>query len=89
LRGLDEVDNGYLYYVLKREVAQFKDNAYGSTFGSITTKTFDSIKIAVPPIDVQLSIVTEIEQIETKITAAQQIIDSAASKKQDILKQYL
>jgi restriction endonuclease S subunit len=74
---------------LKREVAQFKDNAYGSTFGSITTKTFDSIKIAVPPIDVQFSIVTEIEQIETKITAAQQIIDSAASKKQDILKQYL
>lgn len=89
LRGLEEVDNGYLYYVLKREVAQFKDNAYGSTFGSITTKTFDSIKIAVPPIDVQLSIVTEIEQIETKITAAQQIIDAAASKKQDILKQYL
>jgi restriction endonuclease S subunit len=89
LRGLDEVDNGYLYYVLKREVAQFKDNAYGSTFGSITTKTFDSIKIAVPPIDVQLSIVTEIEKIETKITAAQQIIDAAASKKQDILKQYL
>jgi restriction endonuclease S subunit len=89
LCGIDEVDNGYLYYVLKREVAQFKDNAYGSTFGSITTKTFDSIKIAVPPIDVQLSIVTEIEQIETKITAAQQIIDSAASKKQDILKQYL
>jgi type I restriction enzyme M protein len=89
LRGLEEVDNGYLYYVLKREVAQFKDNAYGSTFGSITTKTFDSIKIAVPPIDVQLSIVTEIEQIETKITAAQQIIDAAASKKQAILKQYL
>lgn len=89
MRGLDEVDNGYLYYVLKREVAQFKDNAYGSTFGSITTKTFDSIKIAVPPIDVQLSIVTEIEKIETKITAAQQIIDAAASKKQDILKQYL
>ena len=66
-----------------------KDNAYGSTFGSITTKTFDSIKIAVPPIDVQLSIVSEIEQIETIIANAQQIIDSAASKKQDILKQYL
>jgi len=89
LRGLAEVDNGYLYYVLKREVAQFKDNAYGSTFGSITTKTFDSIKIAVPPIDIQLSIVSEIEQIETIIATAQQIIDSAASKKQDILKQYL
>ena len=89
LRGLAEVDNGYLYYALKREVAQFKDNAYGSTFGSITTKTFDSIKIAVPPLDDQQSIVSEIEQIETTITAAQKLIDDAAGKKQAILKQYL
>jgi type I restriction enzyme M protein len=89
LRGLAEVGNDYLYYVLKREVAQFKDNAYGSTFDSITTKIFDNIKIPVPPITVQQSLVLEIEKIETNIRAAQKIIDEAASKKQAILKTYL
>ncbi|WP_313656750.1 N-6 DNA methylase [Planktothrix agardhii] len=52
LRGLDTVDNGYLYFVLSSEIKQFKDNAYGSKFDSITTKTFDSIKIPVPPLKI-------------------------------------
>lgn len=89
LRGLEEVDNGYLYYILNKEVAQFKNNAYGATFGSITTKTFDSIRIPVPPISIQQTLVSEIEVLEAQISAAQQIIASAAGEKQKVMELYL
>ncbi|MDO9215551.1 MAG: restriction endonuclease subunit S [Methylococcales bacterium] len=89
LRGNEEMDNGFLYYVLKREINQFKDNAYGSTFGSITTRTFDSIRIPIPPVDIQKNILIDIEKIENKISTAQKTINEAASKKQAVLKQYL
>jgi type I restriction enzyme M protein len=89
LRGNEEVDNGFLYYVLKREIKQFKDNAYGSTFGSITTRTFDSIRIPIPPLDIQKNILVDIEKIENKIATAQKIINEAASSKQAVLKRYL
>lgn len=64
LRGLKNVYNDYLYYVIQREVRQFKLNAYGATFDSITTRTFDEIKIPLPPLDIQKQIVAEMEAIE-------------------------
>jgi hypothetical protein len=42
-----------------------------------------------PDFNTQQQLITEIAAHETNITAAQQIIDAAASKKQAILKQYL
>ena len=68
LRGLSDIDNGFLYYMLKREVAQFKLNAYGTKFDSITIRTFDDIKIPLPPLGVQQKIVEEIEVIEKQAT---------------------
>lgn len=89
LRGNEKMDNGFLYYVLKREIKQFKDNSYGSTFGSITTRTFDSIIIPIPPLDIQKNILVDIEKIENKIAITQKTINEAASKKQAVLKRYL
>ncbi len=42
-----------------------------------------------PDFNTQQQLITEITAQETIITAAQQIIDAAASKKQAVLKQYL
>ncbi|MEI6205298.1 MAG: restriction endonuclease subunit S [Desulfuromonadales bacterium] len=64
LRGRNEIDNGFLYYALLREVAQFKLNAYGSKFDSITIRTFDDIFIPLPPLDIQQKIIEEIESVE-------------------------
>lgn len=46
-------------------------------------------RIPVPDLAIQQQLITEIAVQETSITAAQTIIDAAASKKQAILKQYL
>jgi type I restriction enzyme S subunit len=50
---------------------------------------YESIKIPVPPIEVQKDFVKEIEKLEEKIFEAQKVINNAASQKQAILKKYL
>ena len=89
LRGNSDVDNGFLYYVLGREVKQFKDNAYGSKFDSITIRTFDNIQIPLPDITIQKKMVSYIEKIEPKIKKAQAVIDNKQKRKQGVIKKYL
>ncbi|MDR3260204.1 MAG: restriction endonuclease subunit S, partial [Tannerella sp.] len=60
------LNQGYLYFILKFEVEQLKSKAYGAIFNAITTKTFDSIKIPLPPKEIQQKIVSEIEVLEKK-----------------------
>ena len=50
---------------------------------------YENYRIPVPDLTTQQQLITEIAVHETNITAAQKIIDAAASKKQAILKQYL
>lgn len=64
LRGKRGITNDYLYFALKLAIEQLRDNSYGAIFGAITIKTFDLIKIPLPPMDVQGKIVAEIEKIE-------------------------
>jgi restriction endonuclease S subunit len=51
---------------LKREIEQFKNNSYGAIFNAITVKTFDLIRVPLPPKDIQEKIVSEIEVLEAK-----------------------
>jgi len=71
------INTGYLFYVLKQEIQQFKANAYGSTFDSITIKTFDAIKISLPPFEIQNKIVHECESIDSQVTTAQASMEQA------------
>ena len=89
LRPHKNIDVGFLYYIIIKEVQQLKDNAYGTTFGSITTKTFDSIIIPLPELKIQKEIVSQIEKLETKITKAKTIIESANKRKESVLRKYL
>jgi len=89
LRGLESVDNGFLLYVLRHEIAQLKNNAYGSTFNSITIKTFDNIEIPLPPLAEQQRLIAEIELLEKSIAESQKIIDSASTIKAGIMQKYL
>ena len=89
LRAKKDIDIGYLFYILKQEIAQLKEKATGVTFGAIVKATFDSIKIPVPPLAEQAALVAQIEAIEAKIAEAQAVIDAAPAQKQIILKKYL
>ena len=89
LRGSSDVDNGFLYFILKNEISQFKDNAYGSKFDSITTRTFDSIQIPLPTLDRQVAMLESIEKIEPIIYKETLLIESSDERKQNILTKYL
>ena len=79
----------YLYFALKFEIEQFKNNAYGAIFDTITTRTFDLIKIPLPSLSEQQKIVSEIEKIEEKINQLEKEIAEIPEQKEAILKKYL
>lgn len=85
------IDKDYLYYALSSESAQaqFQEKALGGVVKNLNIERAKGVKIPVPPLADQQRLVAEIEKLEQTITAAQKIIDEAASKKQAILKQYL
>jgi len=72
-----------------KEVKQLKDDAYGSTFDSITTRTFDSILILLPSLDNQKILVEKLEKLEKKIGELKAIINQTSNKKEAILKEFL
>lgn len=83
------LDSSYLYFALKFEIAQLKNNAYGTIFDAITTKTFDLIKIPLPSLSEQENIVDEIESIEAQIAELENEIKAIPAQKEAILKKYL
>ncbi|MDR1363258.1 MAG: restriction endonuclease subunit S, partial [Spirochaetaceae bacterium] len=85
LRGNKELDNGFLYYILKTEIEQLKNSSYGSIFKSITTKTFDEIQIPLPPLEIQQKIVAEIEGLEIKERKAKAKITGLQEKMNEII----
>ena len=57
LRGNDQIDNGFLYYVLSFERPYIESLATGMKFPSIVKNTLDQIQIPLPPMDVQKKLV--------------------------------
>ena len=89
LRGNENIDSGYLYYALKYEIEQLKQNSYGTVFDTITVKTFDSIAIPLPPLEKQKEIVAEIETYEMEIAKAKSKLVELEQLKKDIINKYL
>jgi restriction endonuclease S subunit len=71
LRSKTPISNDYIYYVLKREIQQLKSQAFGSKFDAITIKTFEEVKLPIPPLDIQQQIVSECEAVDAEVAAAQ------------------
>jgi type I restriction enzyme M protein len=77
--------NNYLYYILVQQIHQFKLNAYGSKFDSITVRTFDDIKIPLPPLEVQKQIVQECEAIDKDFEKAAKELEEARKEIEHIV----
>lgn len=77
----------YLYYVLS--TLELEKMIKGIGVPGINRNDVYQRLIPVPDFTIQQQLITEISAQETSITAAQKIIDAAASKKQAILKKYL
>lgn len=77
LRTKGATTNDYVFYALKREIQQLKAQASGSKFDAITIKTFNEVKIPLPPIAIQQQIIAECEAVDEEITGAHVSIATA------------
>ena len=88
-------ENEYLakYYAHYFSMKVFNNEVLKGVSGQQLPRTswthLSAIKIPVPPLSIQQTLVSEIEVLEAQINAAQQIIASAAGEKQKVMELYL
>ena len=63
----DIVLNNFLYYLLKFNIQDLKQNTHGAVFDTITRQTFDCIDVDVPPIEEQRAIAKILSDLDEKI----------------------
>ena len=83
LRGqTDRVDQDFLYYILCSDhvFAQFERAATGGVVNNLNSKLVRGVKIPLPQIDVQKSIVSEIEFEQALVDANRDLIDRFEQK---------
>lgn len=80
----------YKYYFLSRN---FNDEVLKGVSGQQLPRTswgnMQAIQIPVPPVSELQEIATEIETLEQQIATAQELIDTAAARKQAVMRKYL
>jgi restriction endonuclease S subunit len=86
-----KLDKDYLYNVLSSKMVQeqFSGLATGTTVDNLNIPRVQSVKIPIPPLSEQKTLVGKIEKLENKINQAQDKLKSAPVKKQSILDKYL
>ena len=66
LNGKD-IENDFLYYALKNQINNIKQNTHGAVFDTITRSTFDTIFLPLPPLSEQKSIAEILSSLDEKI----------------------
>ena len=84
LRGNDQIDNGFLYYVLSFERPYIESLATGMKFPSIVKNTLDQIQIPLPPMDVQKKLVHACAKIDEEYNIARRSIETYRQKIADL-----
>jgi len=86
-----KINKDYLFNILlsKSVQEQFSGLATGTTVDNLNISRVQSVKIPVPPLSAQKTLVSQIEILENKISQAQEIIDKTPAKKQQILDKHL
>ncbi len=80
LRAKDNIDSGYLYYVLCESRKLFLSEATGSKFPSIVRNTFSQVKIPLPPLSIQKEVVAECEKVDEEYNTSRMTIEEYRSK---------
>ncbi|GAB4260922.1 MAG: hypothetical protein Kow0065_11330 [Methylomicrobium sp.] len=77
LRSKTEISNDYIFYVLKREIEQLKSQSTGSKFKAIIMKTFDEVKLPVPPKDIQETLINDCTAVDDDLANQRNIVTAA------------
>ena len=70
------IDADYLVYLLKDQVANFKNISQGSTIQGVTKRQLSEIRIPLPPLEAQQQIVEEIEGFQKVIDGARAVVEN-------------
>ena len=67
LRANEISENDFLYYLLKHNIQQLKQNVHGAVFDTITRDTFDQVDVLLPPLPEQRAIAGVLSSLDDKI----------------------
>lgn len=67
IRGQKNVDQTFLYYLIKYSIKKLKAITHGSVFDTITRDTFDNIEVRIPEKQIQNKIAKLLSKIDDKI----------------------
>lgn len=76
IRGNEEVDKTFLYYLLKNSITNLKNISHGSVFDTITRETFSNITVDIPDKDYQRKIAKFLSNLDNKIELNKRINDN-------------
>ena len=73
IRGKENVDKDFLYYLTKTKINNLKSSSHGSVFDTITRATFDNIIVSLPPLPTQQKIANILSSLDDKIEVNRRI----------------
>lgn len=73
IRGKENNDQTFIYYLIKNSVRKLKAITHGSVFDTITRETFDNIEVTIPHLTVQKKIAGVLKSLDDKIELNRQI----------------
>lgn len=82
------VDNVFLFYLLKQNVATLISNAHGSVFDTITRSTFDGLTFSLPSLALQKKIANILSSLDDKIELNNKINANLEKQAQAIFKSW-
>ena len=89
LTPFDNLNVYFLEYMMRKQKKNLDENAPKVAQKNINIKILNKVRIPIPPISKQEILVTKIKKLETKINNANDIINSSAEKKEEIMDRYL
>lgn len=86
IRGKENNDQTFIYYLIKNSVRKLKAITHGSVFDTITRETFDNIEVTVPPLTVQKKIAGILKSLDDKIELNNKINNNLEQQVQNLFK---
>jgi type I restriction enzyme, S subunit len=84
----DLSENDFLYYLLKFNIRQLKQNTHGSVFDTLTRQSFESIEVDIPSIETQQRIASILSSLDDALELNQQINKTLEEMAKAIFKEW-
>ncbi len=76
IRNFKGVISEYIYWSIQNELKKIEDSTYAVTVKHISSKQVQSIKIPLPPLEIQKQIVVELDGYQKIIDGARQVVEN-------------